>query len=65
MNRLKSIEEHNDTVFATYEPVNSTGVACPKCGNELYYKGNEILTTYPPQRNVKCLSCKYQGTIFV
>lgn len=38
------------------------GIACPECGKELVdSQPNAELTSYPPQKNVKCPSCGWKG----
>jgi hypothetical protein len=67
MKKLKSLEEHNKEKGNAYEIINNprlNGIACPKCGEELYDdKPNEILTTFPPQKSFKCsnINCGYKG----
>ena len=35
------------------------GIACPKCGKEMFDIDNKVLASLPPKKNVKCLSCNY------
>ena len=59
---LKTLEEHNKGIQDYSIPkVEYNGIACPKCGEELYDSRNVILTSYPPQRNVACSKCDYTG----
>lgn len=38
------------------------GVACPKCGEELWDSDPMVtLTSNPPQKNVHCEACGYRG----
>jgi hypothetical protein len=38
------------------------GIACPKCGEELYDKHPDyILTCNPPKKEVICKKCNYLG----
>ena len=67
--KLISLEKHNYTNSTFHwgliekAPV-LNGIACPKCGEELFDTNpNEILTSIPPQKNVGCSSkkCDYKG----
>lgn len=67
MEKLKTLEEHNasliDFVICSNEPVKN-GIACPKCGDELYDTcPNITLTSHPAQKNIGCLKngCGYNG----
>ncbi len=60
---LVSIEERNKAMEFIRRTVLFTGVACPECGEELHYKGNAFLATYPPQREVVCPSCGWKGSV--
>lgn len=66
---LKSLAEHNSITSTVHrglfpeKPV-PNGIACPKCGEELLdSKPNEILTSIPPQKSVKCSNdkCDFNG----
>jgi C4-type Zn-finger protein len=65
---LKSLAEHNDEVLSALSYLNSqhpNGIACPKCGAELYdSEPNVVLTSNPPQYMVACSKCDYRGTRF-
>lgn len=40
----------------------SNGIACPRCGRELYdTHPNTILLSYPPQKEVHCVGCGFEG----
>jgi predicted nucleic-acid-binding Zn-ribbon protein len=42
-----------------------SGLACPKCGSELYYNNpNMVLTSYPPKRSVECKNCKHTDYVY-
>jgi len=42
------------------------GIACPKCGEELFDSNPMItLTSYPAQKKVHCSKCDYVGYRFV
>lgn len=67
MSKLKTIEEHNDEIFKTYENFSKpspSGIACPNCGAELLIDRTLTYTSYPPQQSVNCPECDYQGTVF-
>jgi DNA-directed RNA polymerase subunit RPC12/RpoP len=36
-------------------------IACPKCGKELYDRSEEVLTSFPPKRNIVCKACDFKG----
>ena len=64
---LKSLEEHNNKAFNAFAAINITnsGIACPKCGEELYYSNpNVMLTTYPPKRGVHCNKCNHTDYVY-
>jgi predicted nucleic-acid-binding Zn-ribbon protein len=57
MKKLISLEEHeNDSKYYIQHNFNEpllNGIACPKCGEELYdNKPAEILTSSPPKKKV-------------
>ncbi len=65
---LESLEQYNRRRCNAYaHPYYGTGpclngIACPKCGNELYDTNPSfILTSYPPQYSVHCEHCHYSG----
>lgn len=40
-----------------------SGVACPKCGEELYeLQAGMVYMTCPPRKPVKCTRCGFEGT---
>lgn len=65
MKKLKTLDEHNAQAWATYAPDDvpqKNGIACPDCGAELVDPfPNITLTSYPPMKDTKCLSCGYKG----
>jgi len=67
--RLISIEENNKRIKEKLRILKEygtpSGVACPKCKNELYVKRDSIKTTYPPQADTTCPNCNYKTTILV
>ena len=36
---------------------------CHKCKSQLKYKNDNILTSNPPQREVKCTKCEWEGYV--
>jgi C4-type Zn-finger protein len=66
--KLKTLDEHNSTARAVhsfdYNKPQTNGIACPKCGEELYDSQPMMtLTSNPPQKNVACMkeNCGYVG----
>lgn len=46
----------------TRDKPHPNGIACPKCGKELWDSSpNVTLTSSPPQKNVHCPACGYHG----
>jgi len=65
--KLKSLKDHNDgKVFDAYGDNSfKSGIACPKCGSELYYNNPDmVLTSYPPKRSVECKNCKHTDYVY-
>jgi uncharacterized protein with PIN domain len=67
--KLKTLSEHNSrsstfhSVLLQQKPI-PNGIACPKCGEELLdTKPNEILTSIPPQKSIRCANkeCNFVG----
>jgi len=65
--KLKDLNEHNAQRNNFHWQLNSNepqlnGIACPKCGEELYDSNPMmILTSMPPKKNVHCSKCDYVG----
>jgi DNA-directed RNA polymerase subunit RPC12/RpoP len=65
---LKSLEyyererrEYYDSMRQAMRP-HPNGIACPKCGRELWDSSPSItLTSDPPQKNIHCPACGYRG----
>ena len=62
---LETLDEFNKLMFNKYgdhsKPVKN-GIACPNCGEELYDSDPMVvLTSYPPQKSIKCKNCNYHG----
>jgi DNA-directed RNA polymerase subunit M/transcription elongation factor TFIIS len=65
--KLKSLNEHNDSKLFDAYGGNSvkSGIACPKCGSELYYNNPDmVLTSNPPKRSVECNNCKHTDYVY-
>ena len=65
--KLKSLKDHNDgKVFDVYGGNSfKSGLACPKCGSELYYNNPDmVLTSNPPKRSVECNNCKHTDYVY-
>jgi len=62
---LISLDEWNSRKAQPAPQIHWNGIACPKCGKEMYdVNPNVVLTMDPPMVNVGC-SCGYHGTRFV
>jgi DNA repair exonuclease SbcCD ATPase subunit len=65
--KLKSLKDHNDSKLFDAYGGNSfkSGIACPKCGSELYYNNPDmVLTSNPPKRSVECKNCKQTDYVY-
>jgi len=66
--KLKSLKDHNDgrRLFDAYGGNSvKSGIACPKCGSELYYNYPDmVLTSNPPKRSVECNNCKHTDYVY-
>jgi hypothetical protein len=65
---VKTLDEYNEEARKRHaendQPSKSwrNGVACPKCGCELWDTNPMLLlTSNPPQKNVHCTACGYVG----
>jgi len=67
MKKLKNLDEYNTEQNKWHWKLNSNepilnGIACPKCGEELYDSNPMMtLTSMPPKKNVHCSKCDYVG----
>ena len=62
---MKTLAEHNDERRDAYnQPIGGprkNGIACPKCGDELWDTNPAMtLTVNPPQKNIHC-ECGFRG----
>jgi DNA repair exonuclease SbcCD ATPase subunit len=65
--KLKSLNEHNDNVWRNFNisRFSYSGIACPKCGSELYYNNPDmVFTSNPPKRSVVCKNCKHTDYVY-
>jgi DNA-directed RNA polymerase subunit RPC12/RpoP len=62
--KLKSLDDHNKAALAAYDPdpLVPNGIACPKCGAELFDMANICLTSMPPKTPVECKACGWRGS---
>jgi hypothetical protein len=64
--KLKTLDEHNSIAWSNqvnmfYNEPKPNGIACPKCGNEMWDSTPMvILTSNPAQKNIHC-NCGYVG----
>jgi len=65
---MKTLEQHNAERYEAFRELDAmskphaNGIACPKCGKELWDSNPMcVLTSNPPQKNVHCPSCGYRG----
>uniref|UniRef100_A0A6H1ZHM3 Uncharacterized protein n=1 Tax=viral metagenome TaxID=1070528 RepID=A0A6H1ZHM3_9ZZZZ len=64
---MKTLSEQNKDVYDAMAMMQKedhcgcAGVACDKCGTEMVFSDMCVLTSYPPQRNVRCPKCGYTG----
>ena len=66
---MKTLEEHNaerrahhDAMQRAMTKQQKNGIACPKCGSELYdCTPQEMQLSSPPQKAVRCTSCTFSG----
>jgi ribosomal protein S27E len=63
--KLVSLEDYNNIrtkMFNTVFTSDITGVACPKCGEELLdTEPHFTFAGSPPQKSVHCSSCNWDG----
>jgi hypothetical protein len=65
--KLKNLAEHNSQASRSqWAMINDSpvlnGIACPKCGEEMFDSNPmTILTSMPAQKNVNCSKCDYVG----
>jgi len=61
---MQTLDEFNKQRMKFYQSnniSNKNGIACPKCGEEMFDSSpNVTLTSNPPQKNVAC-KCGYRG----
>lgn len=60
--KLKNLDEHNAQWAMNNNSPRLNGIACPKCGSELYDSNPmETLASMPAKKNVHCGKCDYVG----
>lgn len=59
---MKKLKQWADVKGSTLHNASKSGIACPKCGNELFVRNDFVLATYPPQRQYFCDVCGFVGT---
>ena len=70
VNNKPTLESHNKKVLEEFSTMiknrqrpQLNGIACPKCGAELYdSEPGLLLLSYPPQHAVHCGECGWKGT---
>jgi DNA-directed RNA polymerase subunit RPC12/RpoP len=62
---MKSIEEHQAEILHLRKNKYHTGIQCPYCGNELQYKDDTVMLSYPPQKEVIRFNCRYTDRVYV
>ena len=67
MKKLKTLSEFNEDRRKNYKfdkPITHyNGIACPECGKEMYDSNPQLeLTSYPPQKHIRCPKCGYSTT---
>ena len=65
---MKTLSEHNTQQMKRHDAMRKmhkqqpNGIACPNCKAELWDSNPlMILTSNPPQKNVHCPKCNYDG----
>ena len=66
---MKTLAEHDAEKMALYlqlqrmSQAHANGIACPRCGEELWDTNPMVtLTSNPPRKQVRCVACCYAGT---
>lgn len=65
--KLKNLAEHNSSASTAQwammdQSPRLNGIACPKCGEELFDTNPMVtLTSMPAQKSVNCSKCDYFG----
>lgn len=64
---MKTLEQHQrEAIAAMPQQITErpNGIACPKCGAELWDDCTRVLTSNPPQTPIFCKKCGYAGSRF-
>ena len=68
MTELQTLEEYEGRFWETYhlhpEGGAKCGIACPKCGAELWRNSSELLLSDPPQTPIFCKECSWSGATY-
>ena len=68
--KLQSLKDFNKKQSDTYKNIfeendnapRQNGIACPDCGAELFDSYPcVVLTSSPPQKNIRCIKCEFIG----
>ena len=66
---MKTLAEHDAEKMALYlqlqqmSQAHANGIACPKCGEELWDTNPMVmLSSNPPRKQIHCVACGYVGT---
>ena len=60
----EDFKEQSDRITIGSSQWEKVDVKCPKCGQPIYKNMTEVLTTFPPQYQYKCLKCGWWSTAF-
>jgi DNA-directed RNA polymerase subunit RPC12/RpoP len=62
---LESLEDHNNRIVAKSAVQKANGIACPKCGEELFDTNSGVVfTSMPAKYAIECHKCDYIGYRF-
>ncbi len=61
--KLKPLDQHNAEIMekTKIERLRLTGLACPKCGEELQDSDGSMLLCSPAKKRVNCTKCDHTG----
>jgi len=64
MKSLDDYEKEKWSEIYSNSKANGTGIACPKCGDELVESWpGTLLCSNPPRKTVNCETCNFKGSI--
>jgi hypothetical protein len=59
---MKTLSEYQKEVYPSRQTIAWVGVACDRCGAELYNSSpGVLLATDPPKISVRCSKCDFSG----